>query len=64
MDPPPVRSAPGLVLSGHDRPGGHGVGPRPGLLAYLTESVYKVCLQKSIPAQIRQLFLYMSNKKG
>jgi len=25
---------------------------------YLTESVYKVVLQKSIPAQIRQLILY------
>ena len=26
--------------------------------AYLTESVYEVVLQKSIPAQIRQLILY------
>ena len=26
--------------------------------AYLTESVYKVVLQKSIPAQIHQLILY------
>ena len=29
--------------------------------SYLTESVYKVVLQKSISAQIRQLFLYISN---
>ena len=27
---------------------------------YLTESVYKVVLQKSIPAQIRQRILYIS----
>ena len=27
------------------------------------ESVYKVVVQKSIPAQIRQLILYMSNNK-
>jgi len=31
---------------------------------YLSESVYKVVLQKSIPAQIRQLILYISNNKG
>ena len=31
---------------------------------YLTESVYKIVVQKSIPAQIRQLTLYMSNNKG
>ena len=28
---------------------------------YLTERVYKVVLQKSIPAQICQLILYISN---
>jgi len=32
--------------------------------SYLTESVYKVVLQKSIPEQIRQLILYISNNKG
>ena len=32
--------------------------------SYLTESVYNVVLQKSIPAQIRQLFLYISNDRG
>ena len=26
-----------------------------------TESVFKVALQKSVPTQIRQLILYMSN---
>jgi len=31
---------------------------------YLTESVYKVVLQKSIPAQIRQLILHICNNKG
>ena len=31
---------------------------------YLTESVYKDVLQNSIPAQIRQLILYISNDKG
>ena len=31
---------------------------------YLTESVYKVVFQKSIPAQIRQLIVYVSNNKG
>ena len=29
---------------------------------YLTESVYKVVLQKSIRAQICQLILYLNNK--
>ena len=32
--------------------------------SYLTESVYKVVLQKSIPAKIRQLMLYISDYKG
>ena len=31
---------------------------------HLTESVYKVVLQESIPAQIRQHVLYISNYKG
>jgi len=31
--------------------------------AYLTESVYKVVSQKSIPTQIRQLIFYISNSK-
>ena len=31
---------------------------------YLTECVDDVVLQKSTPAQIRQLFLYISNDKG
>ena len=31
---------------------------------YLTQSVYKLVLQKSIPAQIRQLFLHLSNYNG
>ena len=30
----------------------------------LTESVYTVILQKSIPAEIRQRILYISNNKG
>ena len=30
----------------------------------LTESVYKVVLQKSIPAQILQLILYISDNTG
>ena len=30
----------------------------------LTESVYKVVWQKSIPARIRQLILYISKNKG
>ena len=34
--------------------------PRP----YLTQSVLPVGLQKSIPAQIRQLILYIGNSKG
>ena len=37
------------------------VPPQP---SYLTESVYKVVLQMSIPAQIRQRVLYISNDKG
>ena len=37
-------------------------GARPRL--YLAESVHIVFLQKSIPAQIRQLILYISNDKG
>jgi hypothetical protein len=32
--------------------------------AYLTKSVDKVVLQKSIPTQIHQLILYISNSKG
>jgi len=35
-----------------------------GMHTYLTESVYKVVWQKSIPARIRQLILYISNDKG
>ena len=31
---------------------------------YLTESVQKVVLQDLIPAQIRQLILYISNNRG
>jgi len=31
---------------------------------YLTQSVFKVVLQKSIPPQIRQLILYVRNSKG
>ena len=30
----------------------------------LTQSVYQVVLQTSIPAQIRQLILYVGNSKG
>ena len=32
--------------------------------AYLTDSVYKVVLQKSTPPQIRQLIRYISNDTG
>ena len=32
--------------------------------SYLTESVYKVVLQKSIPTQIRPLILVISNNEG
>ena len=35
-----------------------------GLSLCLTESVHTVVLQKSIPAQSRQLILYISNNKG
>ena len=38
----------------------HGLNPQP----YLTESVFKIVLQKSTPAQIRQLILYISNNNG
>ena len=31
---------------------------------YLTESVFKIVLQKSIPAQIRQLVLHIGNNQG
>ena len=31
---------------------------------YLTESIYQVVLQKSIPLRIRQLVLYLSDNKG
>ena len=34
------------------------------LQTHITESVYKVALQESIPAQFRQLVLYISNDKG
>ena len=30
----------------------------PGVTTYLTESVYKIVLQKSIPPEIRQFLLY------
>ena len=39
----------------------------PTLLAirlYLTESVVQVVVQKSMPAQIRQLVLFISNNEG
>jgi hypothetical protein len=32
--------------------------------SYLTENVYQVVLQKSFPAQIRQLILYISYDEG
>ena len=31
---------------------------------HLTENVYKVVLQKTIPAQIRQLVVYLGYSKG
>ena len=46
---------------------GGGAGRAPPRRFFLTQSVYKVVLQKSIPAQIRQLILdyyYISNNKG
>jgi len=46
----------------------HGQQPRLRLRArfaiYLTENVYKVVLQKSVPAQIRQLIMYICSYKG
>jgi hypothetical protein len=36
----------------------------PKARSYLTESAYKVVLQKSVPAQIRPLILYVSNDIG
>ena len=36
----------------------------PAHQSYLTESVYNVIFQKSIPAQIRQSNLYMSKNRG
>ena len=50
--------------------GGGGISPRGRReravksRAYLTQSVLKVVLQKSIPTQIRQLILDISNYKG
>ena len=41
-------------------PGGFGV----EFQSYLTESVFEVILQKSIPAQIRQPILNIKNSKG
>ena len=32
--------------------------------SYLTERIYHIVLQNSIPAQIRQLILFFSNDKG
>ena len=34
------------------------------LHSYLTETVYKIILQKSGPTQIRRLLLYISNSRG
>ena len=34
------------------------------LQVYLSHSVFNVVWQKSIPAQIRKLFLYMRNSQG
>ena len=45
------------------------ISPAPGWIRtrfhqlHLTESVYKVVLQKLIPAQIRQLILYVGDDK-
>ena len=36
---------------------------RPAVHFYLTQSVFKVVSQMSIPRQIRQLILYISNSK-
>jgi len=40
------------------------LGSGSGVPPYLTGSVDTVVLQKSIPAQIRQLILHISNNKG
>ena len=45
-----------------DLAGRHAGGDQRGV--YLTASVHKVVVQKSILAQIRQLILYISNNKG
>ena len=59
MQPLPVRRAPGLVLAGHERPVCNGVRALAGLLAlsYLTQTLFKVVLQKFISPQICQLIL-------
>ena len=49
--PSPWRSPPGILA-------------RIECIPYLTESVYEVVLEKSIPTQIRQLVLYIRNDKG
>ena len=60
---------PGREPMCRDETAGAGAGARVRALAeaaglHLTESVYKIVSQKSIPPQIRQLFLYISNNKG
>ena len=50
---------PNFVLNDEMDRMGQGVSVRP-----FTESVYEVVLQKSIPAQIRQLILFIINNKG
>ena len=37
---------------------------RVGWHSYITQSVFNVGWQKSIPIQIRQIILYVSNSKG
>ena len=39
-------------------------GRKGGIGSYLTQSVYQVVLQKSIPTKIRPLILYINNSKG
>ena len=41
-----------------------GAKPQSCWRSYLTDSVYQLVLQKSIPIQLRQLILHISNSEG
>jgi hypothetical protein len=52
-----------MAQNPHGGSGEHMIALPPSLQAFLTQNVFEVVIQKSIPTQIRQFILYISNRK-